>query len=89
MKHNMIYAVLSAVLFFSCSAVRTPVVNKKATDSEGREMLLGHCSVSCLKDSPYKMWFDTSYANYTVDSKTANEMKPFLHDKTIVVFMGT
>jgi len=88
MKRNIIYAVIAAA-FFSCSTVRTPVVNTKVTDSEGKEMLLGHCSISCLKDSPYKKWFDTTYANYAVDTKTADELKPFLQNKTIIVFMGT
>jgi thiol-disulfide isomerase/thioredoxin len=88
MKQNIIYGAIIA-LSFSCSTIRTPVVNNKVTDAEGRQMLLGHCSISSLQDSPYKTWFDTNYANYTVDTKTADELKTFLHDKTIVVFMGT
>jgi thiol-disulfide isomerase/thioredoxin len=83
------YAVTIALLAFSCSTIHTPVVNKKVTDENGKEMLLGHCSRSCLADSPYKTWFDTTYANYIVDAKTADELKPFLHDKTVMVFMGT
>ena len=89
MKYNIIYVVLLPALFFSCSTVHTPVVNKKITDSKGKEMLLGHCSRSCLHESPYKAWFDTNYANYVVDTKTADELKSILHNKTIMVFMGT
>jgi tetratricopeptide (TPR) repeat protein len=70
-------------------AVNTPIVNQRAKDAKGTEMLLGHCSRSCLYESPYKEWFKKNYADYTVDSIAADQLKVLLADKTIIVFMGT
>jgi thiol-disulfide isomerase/thioredoxin len=70
-------------------AVNTPIANQKTKDSKGTEMLLGHCSRSCLRESPYKEWFEKNYADYTVDAATAGQLKTLLGGKTIVVFMGT
>jgi hypothetical protein len=89
MKQNIMYTVTATVLFFSCSTIHTPVVNKKVTDSEGKEMLLGHCSRSSLQQPPYKEWFEKNYAEYKVDTSTADELKPFLRNKTVSIFMGT
>jgi hypothetical protein len=49
----------------------------------------GHCSRTCLLESPYKEWFVKNYSEYSVDSNTANKLVPLLKNKTIVVFMGT
>ena len=70
-------------------AVNTPIVNLKAKDNRGTEMLLGHCSRSCLYESPYKEWFEKNYADYSLDSATANKLEPLLKRKTVVVFLGT
>ena len=71
------------------NAVNTPLVNQKTKDAKGTDMLLGHCSRSCLHESPYKEWFEKNYADYVVDITTAGRLKTSLAGKTIVVFMGT
>jgi tetratricopeptide (TPR) repeat protein len=40
-------------------------------------------------ESPYKEWFKKNYSDYSVDSSSSNELSKLLHDKSIVVFMGT
>jgi thiol-disulfide isomerase/thioredoxin len=93
MKQKLIYAITISLLVFSCSrlpfAESSPVINTKTKDATGADMLLGHCSRGCLHESPYKEWFEKNYSDYTVDSLTADKLTPLLHDKTIVVFLGT
>jgi len=93
MKKNIIYAIAASILLSACGTMRvavdTPVANQKTKDTRGNDMLLGHCSRSCLHESPYKEWFEKNYADYTVDAATTDQLKPLLQNKTIVVFMGT
>jgi thiol-disulfide isomerase/thioredoxin len=70
-------------------AANSPLINTKTRDAKGTDMLLGHCSRSCLHESPYKEWFEKNYAEYTFDTVTADKLKPLLKGKTIVVFLGT
>ena len=82
-----------AIIIAGCSTVHIPVntpeVNTKVKDERVNEMLLGHCSRSCLLESPYKEWYLKNYNEYIVDSATAQQLHPLLINKTIVVFMGT
>ena len=40
-------------------------------------------------NTPYKEWFDKNYADYKIDSTTADELKPFVKNKHFEIFMGT
>jgi tetratricopeptide (TPR) repeat protein len=93
MKKNFIYIILIIFLLSACGttrdAINTPIANQKTKDAGGADMLLGHCSGSCLHEWPYKEWFEKNYAGYAVDTASLYPLKAFLADKTIVVFMGT
>lgn len=93
MKNIYIASGILAISMAGCTTahlpVSTPEINTKVKDERASEMLLGHCSRSCLLELPFKEWFLKNYADYTVDSVTAEKLIPLLKDKTIVVFMGT
>lgn len=69
--------------------INTPEVNTRVKDERVSQMLLGHCSRTCLMESPYKEWFVKNYDEYLIDTNTAHQLIPFLENKTIVVFLGT
>lgn len=93
MKNNFIYTVIFSFALTACTTLRAPIdtpeVNQKVKHEGTSEMLLGHCSRSCLLESPYKEWFEKNYADYSVDTVTAKKLKPLLRDKTLLVFLGT
>ena len=93
MKNIFIVTGILAIAMAGCSIahlpVNTPEINTKVKDERVNEMLLGHCSRSCLLESPFKEWFLKNYSDYSLDSVTAEKLVPLLKDKTIVVFMGT
>lgn len=93
MKKNFIYIAISSIVVIACSTLKAPIdtpeVNQKIKDEGKPEMLLGHCSRSCLLESPYKEWFVKNYDDYSVDAVTSQKIKPLLRDKNLLVFMGT
>ena len=64
-------------------------INMEATDKKGNLILLGKSTRERLAQPPFNSWFTTNYAAYTVDSTTANQIKPLLKNKRLVLFMGT
>ena len=64
-------------------------VNMEATDKRGNLILLGKSTRERLAQAPFNSWFTTNYAAYTVDSNTANQVKPLLKNKQFLLFMGT
>src|SRR5262245_7232810 len=93
MKNIFIATTIVAFVVAGCSTahipINTPEINTKVKDERVTEMLLGHCSRSCLMESPYKEWYLKNYNEYNVDTINAQKLVPFLKNKTIVVFMGT
>jgi len=91
MKHICIAAM--ALVLYSCQrkiTVQTPAVNQPAyTDARGNQMLLGTHTKEDLQQSPYKEWFNKNYADYTIDSATAVQLKPLVKNKQFEIFMGT
>jgi thiol-disulfide isomerase/thioredoxin len=90
---SIFHVMVFAIIITSCASLRSPVntpeLNKRVKDERVTEMLLGHCSRTSLMESPYKEWFKKNYSDYSVDSSSSNELSKLLHDKSIVVFMGT
>ena len=93
MKNIFIATGILAICIAGCSTahvpVNTPEINTKVKDERVNEMLLGHCSRSCLMESPYKEWFLKNYDEYVIDSSTADNLVTLLKNKTVVVFLGT
>lgn len=80
-----------ALLFYSCNRKMTAQsTNQKIyTDARGNQMLLGKHNKEDLQQAPYNTWFDKNYADYKIDSLTADQLKSFVKDKHFEIFMGT
>jgi tetratricopeptide (TPR) repeat protein len=52
-------------------------------------MLIGFCSLAILNAMPQKIWYDTNYAKYKVDTLRANLLQPILENATIEIYLGT
>ena len=93
MKNIFIAICIVAIAIDGCSIahapVSTPEINTKLKDERMNEMLLGHCSRTCLLEPPYKEWYIKNYSEYVVDTVSAQKLMPLLANKTIVVFLGT
>jgi len=59
------------------------------TDGKGNKVLLGIHQKEALEQPPFADWFNKNYADYTVDSATAGQLKPLLKDKKFDIFLGT
>jgi hypothetical protein len=64
-------------------------LNKEVKDEKGNPQLLGKCTKAGLDQAPYNAWFDKNYADYRVDSATADRLKTSLAGKRFTIFMGT
>ena len=82
-----------ALLFHSCQrkiTAQVPEGNQPVyTEPGGKPMLLGLHTKEDLQQSPYAVWYNKNYADYKIDSITANQLKPLLKNKKIEIFMGT
>ena len=67
----------------------TPIVNKSIVNESGDTILAGHCAIDIMYKNPYKIWYDSNYENYKVDSNKAIMLQPLLSNKTIEIFMGS
>jgi len=91
---NALYICLAALFILgSCGVaenlISTPVSNTIVKNENGAEVLLGHCSRSCLRQKPFSEWFDKNYDEYKVDKTQTPQLKKLLKDKNIAIFMGT
>jgi len=91
---NALYICMAALFILSSCGVSenlisTPVQNTIVKNENGTEVLLGHCSRSCLRQKPFSEWFDKNYDEYKVDETQIPELKKLLKNKNISVFMGT
>ncbi|MEO5592110.1 MAG: hypothetical protein ABIR15_20365 [Chitinophagaceae bacterium] len=82
-----------ALVFHSCqrkNIVQISEGNKPAhSDASGNPMLLGMHKKEDLQQLPYAAWFDKNYTDYTMDSVTANQLRPLVKNKKFEIFMGT
>jgi tetratricopeptide (TPR) repeat protein len=58
-------------------------------DANGNINLLGKTSRQRMTQAPFDTWFNKNYADYTIDSNTANQLKPLVKNKQFIIFMGT
>lgn len=64
-------------------------VNSEYKDANDNLNLLGKTSRQRLAQAPFDTWFNKNYAEYTIDTTTADQLKPLLKNKRFVIFMGT
>jgi thiol-disulfide isomerase/thioredoxin len=90
---NAIYIFIIAITLNSCGVagnlISTPVSNAVVKNSKGTEMLLGHCTRSCLTQKPFADWFFQNYENYKVDSSSIKEIGKLIKNKNMTIFLGT
>lgn len=79
-----IIILLSLLLLSNCAAQQKITAQK---DEQGN--LIGIANKASFEDEAYKSWFQTNYANYTLDSTVVTQIKSKIGDFTIKGFMGT
>lgn len=90
---NVIYICIAAIFLTSCGVaenlISTPFTNAVVKNAKGNEMLLGHCTRSCLTQKPFADWFFQNYEYYKVDSSLTVEIKKLMRKKNMTIFLGT
>ena len=83
--------IISFILFvFICATSCQPkIIPQQTTDSKGNKNLLGKATEASLQKDPYNIWFNKNYADYTIDTLTAEQLKPNVSGKNFKIFMGT
>lgn len=92
MKFIHIVLILAAACIVSCHHKAVPATAVRAAeykDAAGNTQLLGKTPRERLTQAPFDAWFNKNYADYTLDTNTANQLKPLLKNKQFVIFMGT
>jgi thiol-disulfide isomerase/thioredoxin len=85
MKRSLFFIIL-AFVFVSASS---QPLNKISKDRNGNPMLEGCCTREALLQEPFASWFVPGYNSYHVDSAMAMQLKPYIGNKTFVLFLGT
>ncbi len=88
MKTNTIFlaAFLGIMLAFNG---RAQSKNKKVTDENGREKLLGQVDKEAFLKDSFASWFTPQYDGFEVDRKEVKKFQKKLKKYDIVAFMGT
>lgn len=93
---NILLLITVITIISSChrrtvaAASTTPAMdNIEYTDARGNMNLLGRSSRQRIMQAPFDTWFNKNYADYTLDSTAANQLKPLVKNKKFVIFMGT
>ena len=83
---------VSFVITTSCNAqksLQSSIINVEGTDPRGNLMLLGQSTKQRLQQAPFAEWFNKNYADYQIDSTTAQILKAEIRTLRFVIFMGT
>jgi thiol-disulfide isomerase/thioredoxin len=91
-----IYITVIAISIFVLAACtpkmatqQTQPVNIEIIDKRGNLILLGKSTRERLAQPPFDVWYTKNFEAYTIDSSTANQIKPLLKNKQFLLFMGT
>ena len=88
-----IYITVIAIFIFACTpkigTQQTQPVNIETIDKRGNLILLGKSTRERLAQPPFDVWYTKNFEAYTVDSSTANQIKPLMKNKQFLLFMGT
>ncbi|HTQ65624.1 MAG TPA: thioredoxin family protein [Puia sp.] len=80
---------LSAFSCYHKLSSEDSALNRESIDIHGNQMLIGKCTRERLKEKPYGDWFNKNYADYKIDTVTAEKLKTYLSQKNFLIFMGT
>ncbi|MFT3824710.1 MAG: tetratricopeptide repeat protein [Chitinophagaceae bacterium] len=92
---NITFFLLAIILTAAChrhtaaQVQDTSTYNQAITNAQGTINLLGKSTRDRLQQEPFGIWFNKNYTDYTIDSATANQLKPLVKNKRFVIFMGT
>lgn len=89
---NIFWGIIACLLTACTAGIHTPAIKHNETITvpvKVGDMLLGTWPADVLGTEPYNAWFRRNYADYKIDSATANTVKPFLKNKKIQIFLGT
>lgn len=86
MKNIISFIVILIITTTSCHQKLVP---QQTVDSRGNKNLLGKASKESLQKDPYNIWFNKNYDDYTIDTLSAEQLKPNLSNKHFAIFMGT
>lgn len=89
--HIIILSLLIVITSCHRHAVATKSIptGSEYTDAHGNLNLLGRTDRDRLQQAPFAEWFNKNYADYKIDTNTAEQLKPLLKGKQFTIFMGT
>ena len=77
------------IVFITATSCHSKLIPQQTVDSRGNKNLLGKANKESLQKDPYNIWFNKNYDDYTIDTLTAEQLKPNLSNKHFTIFMGT
>ena len=88
------FSILASILLTGCVSTSTSTALNKTTEQtkiqkKNPEVLLGKHDRTTFQKKPYTAWFTKNFNEYTVDTETITQLKPYIQDVTIKAFMGT
>jgi thiol-disulfide isomerase/thioredoxin len=90
MKYTcMLLVAVCGHISLNYAQVNTPIQNTVVISENKQPMLLGHCTISKLKEEPFDSWFVPNYTNYKPDSSLLTDVAKAIRKKHIDIFMGT
>ncbi|HTH31977.1 MAG TPA: thioredoxin family protein [Lacibacter sp.] len=81
--------IISALMCVCTTILFGQPLNKISKDRNGNPMLEGCCTREALLQEPFASWFVPNYNSYHVDSVVALQLKPYIGNRTFVLFLGT
>lgn len=67
----------------------TILTSSESKDAQGNIVLLGKSTKERLTRDPFNSWFTSNYNDYRIDTAIADQLKPMIGNKKLVIFMGT
>ena len=89
MKKIIAVAMAAIVLLYACTPRIADTKNKLSVDNGGKPMLIGTCTKSALKQTPFSEWFNKNYTGYKVNDTVIAAIRPLMKGKSFLLFMGT
>ncbi len=80
---------ISLLFAIAANNLSAQLINQKAKDRNGNEMLIGCCTREALLMEPFATWFVPNYNQYKIDSAVAEEIKKNTGNKQFLLFLGT
>lgn len=92
-KALLLLGIINSLYLSSCStqksSFKAPLINQEAFSGQNQPMLIGPCSKSALLQEPYRVWYETNYNAYQVDTTLLKNLKVNPLTDTFLIFMAT